>query len=40
MSTNKCEYLTGCPNKATRIALKAGGTTKVCDECWHQNFRS
>jgi hypothetical protein len=35
-----CEW-NGCGKKATRIAAKpAGMIIDICDECWHQYYRS
>ncbi len=35
-----CE-IAGCNNKSTRIAAKpAGAIIDICDECWHQQYRS
>jgi len=40
MLNDVCEW-NSCGKKASRIAAKPGGMIiDICDECWHEHYRS
>ena len=40
MLSDICEW-NNCGKQATRIAAKPGGMIiDICDECWHEHYRS
>jgi len=39
MFSGFCE-IKDCGNKATRLSGKVGEIIDICDDCWHEQYRS